>query len=342
MTIDEYTPDLALIKPEPSPKDKEKLRPVWGVAFHNWILSALSGQTAMKAAPSIHDGYPLIHNIDPSVDIPQYYSYLDDRYPDYHWYQLDWSHLDADVQLFESETYDAKMNERIQFNGDELSACAWQFSTDWRSHGTVVAPNGNKYIRNGNVGSGDSLTYHKDSEVSSRRTRYLLKEFEADYCPKSLITLNGGDDGIIGIPANVSLPLKKMEYEAKAKFNATLNAQKFEYAYQARSLSLFKIEANPGYFAQRKRDQISVLGRTLVPLSTPNSGAISTARVRMISEATGWANNYLTHSYLILQRKYGEADRSELPYSYLRSLERAGAMRRFKSTRFTNALINQP
>jgi hypothetical protein len=340
LTLDQYTPDLALVKPEPSESSKEKLRPVWGVAFHNWILSALGGQPAMKAAPSIHRGYPCIHNIDPLVDIPKYYSYLDNRYPDHHWYQIDWSHLDADVQLFESETYDSRMNERFESDGDELAACSWQYSTDWRSHGTVVAPNGTKYCRNGNVGSGDSLTYHKDSEVSSRRTRYLLKDFEADYCPKELVTLNGGDDGIIGCPANLQLPIRKMEDDALRIFNATLNSKKFEYAYQARDLSLFKIECNPAYHAQRKKDTVSVLGRTLVPLSQPLNGQHSTTRVRMICEVTGWSQPYLNKTYSRLRNKYGEADRSQLPQSWLRSLERAGALKAYKPTEFSKALTS--
>jgi hypothetical protein len=340
MTIEEYTPDLALVKPEPSPSSKTKLRPVWGVAYHNFICLALGGQPAMKAVPSLLNGYPLIHNVNPSKDITALYSKLDGKYPDHHWYQIDWSSLDADVQLFESETYDQRMNQRIRFNGDELAAAAWQFSSDWRSHGTVVSPTGMKYVRNGNVGSGDSLTYHKDTEVASRRLRFLLRNFEEDKCRKELEIICGGDDGIIGVPMNVQLPVKQLEADAKAYFNATLNGSKFEYSINARDLSLFKIEANPGYFAQRKKDTVAVLGRTLVPLTTVDNGSLSTARVRMVNESTGWSNPYLVKTYLRLRRQYGEADRSALPISWLRALERAGALKKHETDKFTRSLLN--
>lgn len=339
LTIDEYTPDLALVKPEPSPNSKSKLRPVWGVAYHNFVLSALGGQPAMKAVPSLLNGYPLIHNINPNIDIPALYSKLDQRYPDHHWYQLDWSSLDADVQLFESDTYDQRMSARINFNGDEMAASAWHFTTEWRSHGTVVSPTGMKYVRNGNVGSGDSLTYHKDSEVASRRLRYLLRNFEKDHCPKELIIICGGDDGIIGLPMNIQLPIKQMTFDAKRIFNAELNGTKFKYSITARGLSLFKTEANPGYFAQRKGDTVSVLGRTLVPLGTVTDGSLSTARVRMINETTGWSNPYLIKTYLRLRKAHGEADRSALPFSWLRALERAGAMKKHTTDKFTKSLL---
>jgi len=327
LTLDEYTPDLALVKPEPSPSSKSKLRPVWGVAYHNWILSALGGQPAMKAVPSLLDGYPLVHNIDPSKDIPLLYSQLNDKYPDHHWYQIDWSSLDADVQLFESNTYDQRMNERISFNGDELAASCWKFSTDWRSHGTVVSPSGTKYVRNGNVGSGDTLTYHKDSEVAHRRLRYLLKDFESDFCPKQLILKCGGDDGIIGVPRNVQLPIKKLSHDAEVTFNSKLNGNKFEYSPTPLGLSLFKTEVNPGFHAQRKEDTVAVLGRTLCPLGTIEHGSLSTARVRMINDATGWSNPYLLQTFFKLKRLYGEADRSEMPTSWLRAIERAGIIK---------------
>jgi hypothetical protein len=294
----------------------------------------------MEAVPKLLDGYPLVHNINPNIDIPRLYSKLSQRYPDHHWYQVDWSHLDADVQLFESNTYDERMNQRIRFNGDELAAACWNFSSDWRSHGTVVFPTGLKSVRNGNVGSGDSLTYHKDSEVAHRRLRYLLRDFESDHCRKELVIIGGGDDGIIGCPRNVQLPTHKLEEDARNIFNASLNGRKFLYATEVQGLSLFKTEVNPGFHAQRKTDAIDVLGRTLCPLSHITTGALSTARVRMINEAIGWSNTYLLQTYLRLRSKYGELDRSDIPISMIRTLERAGAFTPHKTTRFSAFLTN--
>jgi hypothetical protein len=338
LTLDEYTPDLALVKPEPSPSSKSKLRPVWGVAYHNWILSALSGQPAMQAVPPLLEGYPLVHNINPTVDIPKLYTILENKYPDYHWYQLDWSHFDSDVQLFESNTYDDRMHHRVQFNGDELAYCSYRYSEDWRSHGTVVDPQGNKYVRNGNVGSGDSLTYHKDTEVDYRRIKYLIRNFEADHCPNKAVVLAGGDDPIVGVPNNVQLPINEIAHTAKVEFNATLNAKKFRYAIKPSDLRLFKTEANPGMFAQRKEDPVDVLGRAMLPLGTVPSGNLSTARIRMICESTGWSNNYLNRTYLQLRQLHGEADRSLLPLSWHNTLTQARVQNKLAPSKLSKIL----
>jgi hypothetical protein len=295
----------------------------------------------MLAAPDIHSGYPGIFNVDPQIDFPKYYIHLNNKYPDHHFYKLDWTGYDTSVQLFESNTYDQRMNQRIQFNGDELAKCSWDFSTDWRSHGTVVTPSGNKYARNGNVGSGDSLTYHKDTEVDSRLIRYLILNFEADECPKDLLVLTGGDDPTIGIPRNVQLPVKQLQADSKRLFNAQLNAEKFEYAPQASDLNIFKTEVDCGFLAQRKKPTVDVLGRTLVPLDPPVVGNISTARVRMICETAGWANTWLNSTYLYLLRKYGEADRSTLPRSLFRNLERTGAIKPHKTNKLSTILTGR-
>jgi hypothetical protein len=339
LTLGQYTPDEALVKPEPSPKDKFKLRPVWGVAFHNFVVSALSGQPAMNAAPTLLTGYPIVHNVDPLVDIPKYYAYLEEKYPDYNWYQVDWSSFDADVQLFESDTYDQAMNKRIKFNGDELAAAAWNFTSQWRSHGTVISPLGDRHARNGNVGSGDSLTYHKDGETNNRKLRYLLEDFNRDYCDGKAVITSGGDDAIIGIPRNLNPPLHQLSEDAFRIFNAKLNVSKFKFADVATDLSLFKVEVNPGFHAQRRLDETDVLGRALCPLTTPESGAVSTARIRMICESSGWSIHHLNSVYLYLKSKYGEVDRTLLPFTQKSSLERAKVYKRIGTSKISTILI---
>jgi len=102
LTFNEYTPDIAFSKPEPSETSKEKLRPIWSQAFHNWIIGALTHQPITHATPSDYD-YPLICNIDPVIDIPKLYAHWDNKYPDYKFVQIDYSHYDCDSQTWETD-----------------------------------------------------------------------------------------------------------------------------------------------------------------------------------------------------------------------------------------------
>jgi hypothetical protein len=61
----------------------------------------------------------------------------------------------------------------------------------------------------------------------------------------------------------------------------------------------------------------------------------------MINDATGWTNPYLLQTFFKLKRYHGEADRSQMPTSWLRAIERAGTIKYRTNTHNFSKLLTE-
>lgn len=289
------TPDVAFTRTQLSEIVlKQKVRQVWGAAFHNILLEGLYAQPIIELFQSIGSFYYM--GEDPIMGVP---ALIDVLFRDHDFViSLDWSDFDSTVQIWEIDHAFGILKDLLIFPTKE-GGKVFDFIVDLFKFRLVLAPTGDIFQKDVGIPSGSYFTNIIGSIVNYTRISYLFHRL-VGRMPDGYAQ---GDDSLVGADRGYVPRISDM---SQISLEHGWKLQRYAEVAGSREETVFLKRGFKG--GQMHRIELDLIKRVLYPEYPVTDPSVSTLRCYSIWKDGGATSQILFRMYNRLNTQYGIAE----------------------------------
>ncbi len=293
------TPDLAFSRTQLTPYLlKEKIRNVWGEAFHTFMLEALYAQPVVDYFIRVDEFYYI--GKDPLKRVPITIEEYLKKFCTI--YSVDWSGFDASAQAYEIRFAFECIEEMIIFAPSDRKAI-FDYLIEVFIFRKVIRPDGIEVVKDLGVPSGSAFTNLIDSIINYTRIQFIWKSLTGNFVEMKV----QGDDSFIGVTERQVIPSIEIDNFCRP-YGWKVNWTKTEVCHRAKLPSFLARTIKQG---QMYREELELLRKFVYPEYEITDPQISALRGMSLWKDGNMSCNTLHQCWRYLARKHGIAQ--ELP-----------------------------
>lgn len=296
LAIENSTPDVAFTRTQLSQlKVKNKVRNVWGEAFHYVLLEGLFADPIIEMFKRVKSFYYLGYN--PLFGVPALVEEILTQ-NDFV-YMFDWTQFDSTVQEWEIRFAFHCLSIILRFPS-AVEAELWNFIIELFIYRKIASPNGVLFLKSQGVPSGSCFTNIIGSIANFVRIQYMFRSLTGRF----VTAFTHGDDSLVGVPSAQFVPMNKFE-DVCQPLGWKINIDKSNVSSESGSISFLSRSVRE---RQNTREELVCLRMLLYPEYEIPSGDVSTLRAKSIYFDAGLHSKYLFRIFEFLNFKYGIAE----------------------------------